>query len=705
MLGLCISPAVGQQQFELENNWITNVSFITGTDRGVEQNLDDNFGWMQEQGYTHLRFFGIYPNGVHIFPSATLDANGYPNSAYHEPLLSTLVAKANEHGIVINFDGWEVIAESNYDTTALGVGYITEQEMAAVVADVLSLGVPLISEEQFGSSYLRAIDSVTSAMGAIHETTAGIWWTHAGIADEQLASVFSFYAYNQAQADSIEATSSLPANLGIVHIWCEGAHYYDVPFSLAVGSFGSMETENWKNVLLFAQLQHRPERFSIEETNWDLLIWDPNFNFMDYVGWEMLDFADLSLGERPVVNLVYDASTLAGTTVMPAVLAAMVNGPAIVNTFTAMGYRVVATVDAILPDADIYYLQLAGGSDHVYITSLPDYVVPLLTDPRPVFLHPAFGVPDENDASDWQPVRQFFGLPPGETATMGYAIPESVTSRGHTVMWAGVEHRLTPSIEYLPADQIDTTHATVVQSGEVSQEDIALVVRRNNKFLINSNVIHLEASYILSGLLGGPLNLPSTADIAVTEGKALVFAEYDTDIGLTLPWAGTTRVIRYDPQGNRTHDADTALGTGEFSAALLRGELVILLDDPATECWDTDGDGFGDPGHPENTCPVDNCPSVSNPDQRDSDGDGIGDACDPCTCPSQADIEPDGFITALDLSSCIDILFGSADDVQDDSCPTPRFDLDCDGFTTALDLARLIDHLFASDEGPCDPCL
>jgi hypothetical protein len=75
-----------------------------------------------------------------------------------------------------------------------------------------------------------------------------------------------------------------------------------------------------------------------------------------------------------------------------------------------------------------------------------------------------------------------------------------------------------------------------------------------------------------------------------------------------------------------------------------------------------------------------------------------------CACPNQADIEPDGFITALDLSACIDILFSGAEDVQDETCPSPRFDLDCDGFSTALDLSSLIDHLFAGGDGPCDPC-
>ncbi len=55
-------------------------------------------------------------------------------------------------------------------------------------------------------------------------------------------------------------------------------------------------------------------------------------------------------------------------------------------------------------------------------------------------------------------------------------------------------------------------------------------------------------------------------------------------------------------------------------------ELQLCL----PEC-DRDHDGV--------CCDVDNCPDVYNPDQKDSDHDGVGDACDPCTiipCP-----EPD----------------------------------------------------------------
>jgi hypothetical protein len=67
-------------------------------------------------------------------------------------------------------------------------------------------------------------------------------------------------------------------------------------------------------------------------------------------------------------------------------------------------------------------------------------------------------------------------------------------------------------------------------------------------------------------------------------------------------------------------------------------------------CTDSDGDGYGNPGFPANTCLEDNCPDVPN-DQVDSDSDGLGDDCDPCfqnpdpaciACPDSEFTDPDG---------------------------------------------------------------
>ena len=85
-------------------------------------------------------------------------------------------------------------------------------------------------------------------------------------------------------------------------------------------------------------------------------------------------------------------------------------------------------------------------------------------------------------------------------------------------------------------------------------------------------------------------------------------------------------------------------------------------------CVDSDGDGFGDPGHPENMCPVDNCPNVYNPLQEDRNSDGIGDLC-----------------------CCVGIRGHINGDLEDK--------------VNISDIAYLVKHLFAIPSGPEPGCL
>ncbi|PYT35519.1 MAG: hypothetical protein DMF52_10235, partial [Acidobacteria bacterium] len=106
------------------------------------------------------------------------------------------------------------------------------------------------------------------------------------------------------------------------------------------------------------------------------------------------------------------------------------------------------------------------------------------------------------------------------------------------------------------------------------------------------------------------------------------FIDGDRRVDLAVPIDGAVSILLNEgPSPDTDHDG------------------VPDQDDP---CTDSDGDGFGDPFQPANTCAPDNCQLVLNPDQEDGDGDGMGDACDPCPADAANDADRDSICGDVD---------------------------------------------------------
>lgn len=117
---------------------------------------------------------------------------------------------------------------------------------------------------------------------------------------------------------------------------------------------------------------------------------------------------------------------------------------------------------------------------------------------------------------------------------------------------------------------------------------------------------------------------------------------------------------------------------------------------------DSDGDGVGDGCDPDGFSFVDNpdgdhipgdldnCPDTNNPDQLDTDGDGIGDACDDCPLDPENDADNDGICD--DVDNCIGVANTFQGDFDNDgignlcdACPRdPDNDPDGDGVCNDL---------------------
>jgi len=139
------------------------------------------------------------------------------------------------------------------------------------------------------------------------------------------------------------------------------------------------------------------------------------------------------------------------------------------------------------------------------------------------------------------------------------------------------------------------------------------------------------------------------------------------------------------------------------------------IGDACDECTDSDDDGFGDPGFAANTCPDDNCPLTANAGQEDADMDGAGDVCDICpNDENDADFDLDGVCDDIDncpLTQNAGQEDGDVDGRGDlcDNCPVDsnplQEDLDLDGSGDACDICTDSDGDGAGDPGfPANSC-
>ncbi len=110
-------------------------------------------------------------------------------------------------------------------------------------------------------------------------------------------------------------------------------------------------------------------------------------------------------------------------------------------------------------------------------------------------------------------------------------------------------------------------------------------------------------------------------------------------------------------------------------------------------CYDGDEDGFTDPGSDPTRCgEIDNCPDVYNPDQIDSNDNGIGDMCD-FVC---GDANDDDLVNILDIVYIINFKYKEGPDPV-----RPAYsDVNSDELINILDIVYLINFKYKGGAEP-----
>jgi hypothetical protein len=150
-----------------------------------------------------------------------------------------------------------------------------------------------------------------------------------------------------------------------------------------------------------------------------------------------------------------------------------------------------------------------------------------------------------------------------------------------------------------------------------------------------------------------------------------------------------TLMTQQDANGRFTatsmrNNGQTAINHGCWNTIACQSYAILVLERAlGGACIDTDDDGICDSD--------DNCANAANPDQVDSDGDGLGDACDACPADPDNDIDADG--VCGDVDNCehqfnADQVDSDGDGAGDacDLCPLdPDDDVDQDGICGDVD--------------------
>jgi len=167
-------------------------------------------------------------------------------------------------------------------------------------------------------------------------------------------------------------------------------------------------------------------------------------------------------------------------------------------------------------------------------------------------------------------------------------------------------------------------------------------------------------------IIDGDGSVGQFADMVFGPAGRAIVAYYRSDTANLKLWQDADGDFAYDA-GERV-TVQSAGDVGSHLSLAFHGVTyapVIAFRDETNDLlmlntqldWDGDGLCFAE----------DNCPAVANADQADSDGDGVGDACEDCTR-APGDVSGDGVVDVDDVPGFVGILLATSEPSAEEQC-------------------------------------